>query len=88
MLSKVQCLYIPILYFTLSLRAYSISTRQLETVIIEVSTVQVLRLRTNPWRVHEVKYLLSTKVTYSHTGFHNDLAGYLNMKVLVFAEAE
>jgi len=26
------------------------------------------------------------KVTYSHTGFHNDQASYSNMKVFVFAE--
>ena len=34
-------------------------------------TVQVLRLITNPWQVHKVKYLPPTKVTYSHAGFHN-----------------
>ena len=38
---------------------------------IEVSAVQVLRLRTNPWQVHEAKYFPPTKVTYSHTEFHN-----------------
>ena len=48
-------------------RAYSTLTRQLEAVIIEVSTVQALRLRTNSWQVHEAKYLPPTKVTYSHT---------------------
>ena len=26
------------------------------------------------------------KVTYSHTGFHNDQASYFSMKVLAFAE--
>ena len=67
-------------------RAYSTLARQLEAVIIEVSTLQALRLKTNPWRVHEVKYLPPTKVTYSHTGFHNGQASYFNMKVLVFAE--
>ena len=42
--------------------------RQLEAVTIEVSTVQALRLRTNPWKV-KVKYMPPEKVTYSHTGF-------------------
>ena len=67
-------------------RAYSTLTRQLEAVIIAVSMVQVLRLSTNPQRVHEAKYLPTTKVTYGHAGFHNDQASYFNMKVLVFAE--
>ena len=35
---------------------------------------QVLKLRTNPWRVHEAKYLPPTVVIYSHTAFHNDQA--------------
>ena len=43
--------------------------RQLEAVTIEVSTVQALRLRTNPWKVNKVKYMPPEKVTYSHTGF-------------------
>ena len=67
-------------------RAYSILTRQLEAFVIEVSTVLVLRLKTNQWRVHEVKYLPPTKVTYSHKGFHDGQASYFNMKVLGFAE--
>jgi len=35
----------------------------LEAVIHEA---QVLWLKTNPWRAHEMKYLPPTKVTYSH----------------------
>ena len=66
-------------------RAYSSLTIQLETVIIEVSTVQVLRLKTNPRRVHKANYLLPKNGTYGHTGFTNDQASYLNMKVLIFA---
>ena len=58
-----------------------ILTRQLEVVTIEVLTVQALRLRTNPWRVHEVKYLTLTNGTYGHTVFHNGQASY---KVLFF----
>ena len=61
-------------------------TRQLEAVIIEVSTVQALRLRTNPQRVHEVKYLPPMKVIYSYTGLHNGQASYFNMKILIFAQ--
>ena len=63
-------------------RAYSTLTRQLEAVIIEASTVQLLRLSTNPQQVHKVKYLPS-KVAYSHIGFHN---GQASMRVLVFVE--
>ena len=66
--------------------AYSTLTRQLEAVIIEESTVPVLKLRTTQWQVHKVKYLPLTEVIYSHTGFHNGQASYFNMKVLVFAE--
>ena len=66
-------------------RAYSTLTRQLETVITELSMAQVLWLRTNPWRMHEAKYLPLTKATCGHTGFYNGQASYL--KVLVFAEA-
>ena len=40
--------------------AYSTLTRQLEVVIIEVSTVQVLRLSTNPWRVHNRGEIFAT----------------------------
>ena len=46
-----------------------------------------LRLKTNPQQVHEAKYSPPTNGTYSHTGFHNSQASYLNMKVLVFAES-
>ena len=49
---------------------------------IELSAVQVLRLRTNPWQVHEAKYFPPTKVTYSHTEFHNGQASYFSMMVL------
>ena len=40
--------------------AYPNLTRQLEVVIIEVCMVQALRPRSNPWQVHEAKYLTST----------------------------
>ena len=52
-------------------KAYSTLTRQLKAAIIEVSMVQELRLRSNPWRVHEAKYLPPTKVAYNHTQFHD-----------------
>ena len=55
-------------------RAYSSMTRQLEAIIIEVSTV--LRLRANQWQVHEVKYLPPMKVTCSGLGFYNGQASY------------
>jgi len=56
----------------------------LEAGIIEVSTVQVLRLRTNLQQVHEAKYLPPTNGTCVTQGFTNyGQASYLNMKVVV-----
>ena len=73
--------------------AYPNLTRQLEVVIIEVCMFQALRPRSNPWRVHEAKYLTSTNWSYGQAGFHIRQAGfqlssanYLNKKVLIFAE--
>ena len=62
-------------------KAYSTLTRKVEAVIIEVSMVEVLMLRTYPQRVYKTKYLPHTKVTYSHIGFHN-----FSIKILVIAE--
>ena len=86
--SHNECLHMPTILAFLSQhnRAYSTLNRQLEVIIIEISVVQVLKLRTNQWQVHATKYLLPTKVTYSHTGFHNSQASYFNLKVFVFAE--
>ena len=58
---------------------------QLEAVIIEVSTVQVLRLRANPQLLHGAKHLPSRNWTYGDTGFYSGHTSYLNMKVLMFA---
>ena len=68
-------------FLFLANRDYSTLTRQLEAVIIVVSMVQVLRLRTNSRKVHEAKYLPPRKVTYRQTDFHNGQASYFNMKV-------
>ena len=45
-------------------------TRQMEAVIIEVCTVQVLRLRADPQQMHEAKYLTPTNGTNGQAGFH------------------
>lgn len=58
---------------------------QLETVIIEVSTVQTLRLRANLRRLHRVKQLRSAYLTYGDTGFNSCQTSYLSIKVLTFA---
>ena len=63
-------------------RACSSLTIQSQAVTIEVSTVQVLKMRTNPWQVHKVKYLPPTNWTFAHTGFHNGQVSYLSTKVL------
>ena len=49
----------------------------MEAVIIEVS-VQTLRLRTYPKRVHKAKYLPPTSGAYFQAGFHSGQASYLN----------
>ena len=41
-------------------RAYSTLTGPLEAVVSRVSKVQLLKLKTNPWQVHEAKYLTPT----------------------------
>ena len=70
MLKKAyECLHMP----TISASLQGL-LNLLEAVIIEVCTVQVLRLRTNPQQVHKTKYLPPTKLTQSHTGFHNGQA--------------
>ena len=54
-------------------RTYGHFTPQLETVIIEVSiyTVQALRSRAYPHRLHRAKHLLSTNWTYGDIGFYS-----------------
>ena len=47
---------------------------QSEAVIIEVSTVQVLKLRANPQEMLDVNYLPPTNGTYSCTGFYDGQA--------------
>ena len=69
-------------FLSLANMACSTLARQLEAVINEVSMAQVLRLRTNPWRVHKAKHLPPTKVTYSRTKFHSDQASYLYLYLL------
>ena len=42
-------------------------TTQSEAVITEVSTFQVLELRTNPQQIHDANYLPPTNGIYVHT---------------------
>ena len=53
-------------------RTYWSLTPQLETVIIEVSTVQVLRSRAKPWLLHVAIHLPSMNWTYNDIGFYSD----------------
>ena len=48
-------------------RAYSTLTRQLKTVIIELSMAQVLWLRTNPWRMHEIPNANNNGITAANS---------------------
>ena len=63
-------------------------TPQLETVMIEVSTVQVLRSIAYPRLLHKVVHLPSMNWTYGDTGFYSGKTSYLNMKILTFAKDE
>lgn len=56
---------------------------QLEAVVIEASTAQVLRLRVRLQWLYGAKH---SKGTYGHVGFYNAQASYFNMKVPLFAE--
>ena len=49
-------------------RTYWSLTPQLDTVIIEVSSVKALSLRGNPWRLYWAKYLPSQNGTDGDTG--------------------
>ena len=82
MLRKAKCVLAHTYFLSLANMACSTLARQLEAVINEVSMAQVLRLRTNPWRVHKVKHLPPTKVTYSLTKFHSDQPSYLYLHLL------
>ena len=67
-------------------KTYLSLTPQLEAVIVEVSTVQALRLRANPWRLNGAIHLPSVNWTYrvTHSGFYSGQTNYLDMKVLTF----
>ena len=69
-------------------RPYLGLTPQLEAVIIEVSTVQVLRSGANLRYMHRVKHLPSMIWTYGDTGFYSAQTCYFNLKVLTFAKDE
>ena len=62
------------------------TTPWIVTVIIEVSTVQALRSRANPQRLHGAIHLPSMNWTYGDTGFYSAQTSYLDMKVLTFAK--
>ena len=65
-------------------RTYWSLKSQLDTVIIEDSSVKVLSLRGNPWRLYRAKQLPSWNRTYSDTGFYSAQTTYLSVKVLTF----
>ena len=54
------------------------------TVIILVSTVQVLRLRTNLQQVHKVKYLAPMNGTYGHTEANLAIITYRYRSLTIF----
>ena len=63
-------------------------TPHLDTVVIEVSLVNALRLRGNPRRLYRAKHLPSQNWTYGDIGFHSGQTSYLSMKVHTFAKDE
>jgi len=54
-------------------------TPQLDTVVIEVSSTEVLRLRGNLRRLYRTKQLPSWKWTYGDTAFYSGQTSYLSM---------
>jgi len=61
---------------------------QLDTVIIEVSSVKGLSMRGNPLWLYRAKHLPLKNLTYGDTGFYSGQTSYLNVKVLVIAKNE
>ena len=61
-------------------------TPQLDTVIIEVSSVKGLSLRGNALRLCKAKHLPLMNWTYGDTRFYSGKTSYLNVKVLIFAK--
>ena len=52
-------------------------TPQLDTVIIEESSVKALSLRGNPWRLYHAKHLPPRNGTHGDTGFYSDQTTYI-----------
>ena len=67
------CLCMPAILTFLSKLALNYWSLRASTavVVIEVSMVDALRLRTNLWWLHEAKYLPLTNMTYNHAGFYS-----------------
>ena len=87
-LPKCTCMPNVLVFLSQPERTYWSLTPQLETVIIEISTVQVLRSRANPRRLYGAIHLPSRNWTYSDTGFYSGQTSCLNMKVFTFAKDE
>ena len=85
---KCTCMPKVLAFLSQPEQTYQSLTPQLETVIIEVSTVQALRLRANPQLLHGAIHLPSRNGTYGDTGFYNAQTSYLNMEVVTFAKDE
>ena len=63
-------------------------TPQLDTFIIEVSSVTALSLRDDPTRLYRAKHLPSQNGTYDATEFYSARISSLNMKVVTVAKDE
>ena len=59
---------------------------QLDTVIIEESSVKGQSLRGNTLRLYRAKHLPLMNWPYGDTGLYIGKTSYLNMKVLIFAK--
>ena len=59
---------------------------QLDTVIIEVSSVKGLSLRGNTLRLYRAQHLPLMNWTYGDTRIYSGQSSYLNMKILTFAK--
>ena len=62
-------------------------TPQLDTAIVEESSVKALSLGGNPWKIQGQIFAI-TKGIYGDTEFYSAQTIYLSMKVLIFAKIE
>ena len=82
--NKAIKVLLPTYYFRIFSTSLASWIVQLKTVIVEVFTVQALRLRANPWRLHGAKHFCHQWIWPTLTQFFQGQTNYLSMKVTAF----